>query len=137
MNRTTIKALFLLALLAFPIGKVIAGLSITPAFIRLDKTMQGKKYIIPVSVTNQSPKKTEHFKVAVEGPQNSINGLPARQVISWTTVKPSKFSIQPGETRKIKMSVKVPKGYTGDYRVCTFLNPMEDYGCSFYTLQKC
>jgi hypothetical protein len=117
MNRTTIKALFLLALLAFPIGKVIAGLSITPAFIRLDKTIQGKKYIIPVMVTNQSAKKTEHFKVAVEGPSSSINGLPAKKVISWTTVKPQKFSIQPGESRKIKMSVKVPKGYTGDYRV--------------------
>mgnify|MGYP005649617647 FL=1 len=26
---------------------------------------------------------------------------------------------------------------TGDYRVCTFLNPMADYGCSFYTFQKC
>ena len=117
MNRTTIKALFLLALLAFPIGKVIAGLSITPAFIRLDKTMQGKKYIVPIKVTNQSPKKTEHFKVSVEAPLRMINGLPAKQVISWTTVKPSKFSIQPGETRTIKMSVKVPKGYAGDYRV--------------------
>ena len=26
---------------------------------------------------------------------------------------------------------------SGDYRVCTFLNPMSDYGCSFYTFQKC
>ena len=117
MNRTTIKALFLLALLAFPIGKVIAGLQITPAFIRLDKTVQGKKYIIPITVTNQSPKKTEHFKVSVEAPLRMINGLPAKKVLSWTTVKPSKFSIQPGETRKLKLSVKVPKGYAGDYRV--------------------
>jgi hypothetical protein len=43
MNRTTIKALFLLALIAFPISKVIAGIAITPAFIRLSETIQDKK----------------------------------------------------------------------------------------------
>jgi hypothetical protein len=60
MNRTTIKALFLLALLAFPIGKVIAGLSITPAFVRMGEAQQGRTYHIPIKVTNQSAKLTEH-----------------------------------------------------------------------------
>jgi hypothetical protein len=119
MNRTTIKALFLLALLAFPIGKVIAGLSITPAFVRMDKTIQGKKYNIPITVTNQSAKQTEHFIVSVDSPHSKakINGLPAEKVISWTKFKPSKFTLQPGQTQTVMMSVKVPKGYVGDYRL--------------------
>jgi hypothetical protein len=124
MNRTTIKALFLLALLSFPIGKVIAGVSITPAFIRMDAAMQGKKYIIPVSVTNQSAKKTEYFKISVESPSKLINGVPASKIIKWTTVKPKNITIGPGESEKIRMTVKVPKGYTGDYRV--YLSILQD-----------
>ena len=113
----TIKAIFLLTLLLIPIGKVIAGISITPAFIRMDKAMQGKKYIIPVRVTNQSAKKTEYFKVFVESTTKLINGIPASKVIKWTTVKPKNITIGPGESETIKMTVQVPKGYTGDYRV--------------------
>ena len=120
----TIKAIFLLTLLLIPIGKVIAGISITPAFIRMDKAMQGKKYIIPVRVTNQSAKKTEYFKVFVESTTKLINGIPASKVIKWTTVKPKNITIGPGESETIKMTVQVPKGYTGDYRV--FLAVLQD-----------
>ena len=120
----TIKAIFLLSLLLIPIGKVIAGISITPAFIRMDKAMQGKKYIIPVKVTNQSAKKTEYFKVFVESTTKLINGIPASKVIKWTTVKPKNITIGPGESETIKMTVQVPKGYTGDYRV--FLAVLQD-----------
>ena len=120
----TIKAIFLLTLLLIPIGKVIAGISITPAFIRMDKAMQGKKYIIPVKVTNQSAKKTEYFRVFVESTTKLINGIPASKVIKWTTVKPKNITIGPGESETIKMTVQVPKGYTGDYRV--FLAVLQD-----------
>lgn len=120
----SIRYVFLLVLILAPIGKVVAGLSITPAFIRLDKTTQGKTYNIPVTVTNQSAKKTEYFLVDVEAPQKIINGLPASKVLSWAKVKPSKITVQPGEARKVMMSVNVPKGYTGDYRV--YLTIMQD-----------
>ena len=40
----TIKAIFLLSLLTIPIGKVVAGIAITPAFIRLSETIQDKTY---------------------------------------------------------------------------------------------
>ncbi len=124
MNHKTIKALFLLTLIMLPIGKVIAGISVTPAFIRMDAAMQGKKYIIPVTVTNQSPRKTEYFKIFVDGPTKLINGIPASKIIKWTTVKPKNITIAPGESQKIKMTVKVPKGYTGDYRV--YLSILQD-----------
>ena len=128
MNRTTIKALFLLALLAFPISKVIAGIAITPAFIRLSETIQDKKYNIPVTVTNQSAKKTEYFLVDIEAPQKIINGLPASKVLKWAKVKPSKLTLQPGESRKVMATVKVPKGYTGDYRIyLTFMQDPKKY----------
>ncbi|MCS5588578.1 MAG: hypothetical protein NZ824_01275 [Candidatus Thioglobus sp.] len=124
VKNKTIKAIFLLMLLLIPIGKVIAGISITPAFIRMDKAMQGKKYVIPVTVTNQSAKKTEYFKVFVDGPSKLINGVPASKVIRWTTVKPKNITIQPGESRKIKLTVQVPKGYIGDYRI--YLSILQD-----------
>ena len=128
MNRTTIKALFLLALLAFPIGKVIAGIAITPAFIRLSETIQDKTYNIPVTVTNQSPRKTEYFLVDIEAPKKIINGLPASKVLKWAKVKPSKLTLQPGESRKVLATVKVPKGYTGDYRIyLTFMQDPKKY----------
>jgi uncharacterized cupredoxin-like copper-binding protein len=120
----TIKAIFLLSLLTIPIGKVVAGIAITPAFIRLSETIQDKTYNIPVTVTNQSPKKTEYFLVNVEAPQASINGLPASKVLKWLKVKPSKVTVQPGESRKVMLTVKVPKGYTGDYRI--YLSIMQD-----------
>ena len=120
----TVRATFLLLLVLFPISKVVAGIAITPAFIRLSETIQGKKYNIPVSVTNQSAKKTEHFLVRVEAPQAKINGLPAAKVLKWTKVKPSKLTLQPGESRKVMLTVKVPKGYTGDYRI--YLSIMQD-----------
>jgi len=117
VNYKTIKALFLLSLLLVPIAKVVAGLSITPAFIRLDNIKQGKTYKFYVVVTNQSAKKTEHFKSYAEAPQAEINGLPAKKVLSWTKVKPSKFSLTPGQRQKVAMTLKVPKGYEGDYRI--------------------
>ena len=124
MNRTIIKTLFLLALLAFPIGKVIAGISVTPAFIRLSETYQNTTYNIPVTITNQSAKKSEHFLVNFEAPQKIINGIPAAKVLKWVKVKPSKVSLQPGESRKVLATVKVPKGYVGDYRI--YLSFMQD-----------
>jgi len=124
MKYKTIKAIFLLSLLTIPIGKVVAGIAITPAFIRLSETIQDKTYNIPVTVTNQSPRKTEYFLVNVEAPQASINGLPASKVLKWLKVKPSKITVQPGESRKVLVTVKVPKGYTGDYRV--YLSIMQD-----------
>ena len=128
MNRTTIKALFLLALIAFPISKVIAGIAITPAFIRLSETIQDKTYNIPVTVTNQSPRKTEYFLVDIEAPKKIINGLPASKVLKWAKVKPSKLTLQPGESRKVLATVKVPKGYTGDYRIyLTFMQDPKKY----------
>jgi len=120
----TVRAIFLLLLILFPIGKVVAGIAITPAFIRLSETIQGKKYNIPVTVTNQSPKKTEYFLVNVEAPQAKINGLPASKVLKWLKVKPKKITVQPGESRKVMLTVKVPKGYTGDYRI--YLTIMQD-----------
>jgi len=130
MNRTTIKALFLLALLAFPIGKVIAGISITPAFIRLSETLQGKTYNIPVQVTNQSAKKTEYFLAGAEAPNNakSINGIPSSKIIKWVKIKPKKFTLQPGESRKILATVKIPKNVVGDYRIyLTFMQDPKKY----------
>jgi hypothetical protein len=120
----TVRTIFLLLLILFPIGKVVAGIAITPAFIRLSETIQGKKYNIPVTVTNQSPKKTEYFLVNVEAPQAKINGLPASKVLKWLKVKPKKITVQPGESRKVMLTVKVPKGYTGDYRI--YLTIMQD-----------
>lgn len=120
----TVRVIFLLLVVLFPIGKVVAGIAITPAFIRLSETIQDKKYNIPVTVTNQSAKKIEHFIVSVEAPQAKINGLPAAKVIKWTKVKPSKLTLQPGESRKVMLTVKVPKGYTGDYRI--YLSIMQD-----------
>ncbi len=113
----TVRAIFLLLLILFPIGKVVAGLSITPAFIRLDSIKQGKPYKFNIVVTNQSAKKTEHFKSYAEAPHNEINGLPADKVLSWIKVKPSKFSLQPGQRQKVRVALKVPKGYEGDYRI--------------------
>jgi len=120
----TVRATFLLLLVLFPISKVVAGIAITPAFIRLSETIQEKKYNIPVTVTNQSPKKTEYFLVNVEAPQANINGLPASKVLKWLKVKPKKITVQPGESRKVMLTVKVPKGYTGDYRI--YLTIMQD-----------
>jgi hypothetical protein len=134
MNRITIKALFLLTLIAFPIGKVAAGLSITPAFVRMDQAVQGKSYRIPIKVTNQSAKKTEYFVVGVESPhgKEKINGLPAKRVIAWTKFKPGKFTLQPGESRKVLMTVKVPKGRVGDYRLyLTVAQDPEKYNLEF------
>jgi len=128
LNHKTIKALFLLSLLLIPISKVIAGIAITPAFIRLSETIQDKKYNIPVKVTNQSAKKTEYFIVGVEAPQKKINGLPASKVLKWVKVKPGKITLQPGESRKVLATVKVPKGYTGDYRIyLTFMQDPKKY----------
>jgi len=128
MNHKTIKALFLLSLLLIPISKVIAGIAITPAFIRLSETIQDKKYNIPVTVTNQSAKKTEYFLIGVEAPQKKINGLPASKVLKWIKVKPSKITLQPGEARKVMATVKVPKGYVGDYRIyLSFLQDPKKY----------
>lgn len=117
MNDFVIKKLFLLLLLLLPITQVMAGLSITPAFVRMDKAQQGIKYIIPIEVSNQSAKKTEYFKADIETPTEMINGTPAATIIGWTKVSPKAFTLQPGETRKVKVSVRVPKGYIGDYRI--------------------
>ncbi len=128
MNRTTIKALFLLALIAFPISKVIAGISITPAFIRLSETLQGKTYNIPVQLTNQSAKKTEYFVTGVEAPNKIINGIPSSKIIKWVKIKPKKLTLQPGESRKILATVKIPKGVVGDYRIyLTFMQDPKKY----------
>jgi len=128
MNRTTIKTLFLLVLLAFPIGKVIAGISVTPAFIRLSETLQGKTYNVPVQVTNQSAKKTEYFLAGVEAPNKIINGIPASKIIKWVKIKPKKFTLQPGESRKILATVKIPKNVIGDYRIyLTFMQDPKKY----------
>jgi len=128
MNRTTVKALFLLALIAFPISKVIAGISITPAFIRLSETLQGKTYKIPVQLTNQSAKKTEYFVTGVEAPNKVINGIPSSKIIKWVKIKPKKLTLQPGESRKILATVKIPKGIVGDYRIyLTFMQDPKKY----------
>jgi hypothetical protein len=95
----------------------MAGLSITPAFVRVDKALVGTRYIIPVSVVNQSAKKTEYFKAAVETVGDMVNGTPSATVLGWANVKPKTFTLGPGETRKVKVAIKIPKGYSGDYRV--------------------
>lgn len=123
MSRLVIRSLLLLFFLS-PIAEVMADLSITPAFVRMDKAEQGVHYIIPIEVSNRSAKKTEYFKAAVETPREIINGTPAATIIGWTKVSPKSFTLQPGEKRKVKVSVKVPKGYVGDYRI--YLAIMQD-----------
>ena len=116
MSRLIIRSLLLLFFLS-PIAEVMAGLSITPAFVRVDKALVGTRYIIPVTVVNQSAKKTEYFKAAVEIHGETVNGTPSATVLGWTTVKPKTFTLKPGENRKVKVAIKIPKGYSGDYRV--------------------
>ena len=101
MSRLVIRSLLLLFFLS-PIAEVMAGLSITPAFVRVDKALVGTRYIIPVTVVNQSAKKTEYFKAAVEIHGETVNGTPSATVLGWTTVKPKTFTLKPGENRKVK-----------------------------------
>mgnify|MGYP001602815936 CR=1 FL=1 len=124
MHSAFIKKLILLTLLLLPMVQTWAGVSVTPAFVRMDKAVQEVEYIVPVMVSNTSAGKTEYFNAFVETREAQVNGIAATTVLEWTTVTPSNFTLEPGQVKKVNFKVRVPKGYVGDYRV--FLAIMQD-----------
>ncbi len=124
MKNPIFKSLFLLALFILPLSQVWAGVSVTPAFVRIGKVVQQTEYIVPIEVTNTSAVKTEYFNVFVETRGTQVNGAPAATVLGWTEVTPSIITLESGEKAKINFKVTIPKGYVGDYRV--FVAIMQD-----------
>ena len=94
----------------------------------------------------------------VDGSQEGLwsNGefVKSNKKLTWKDSEYWDEEVEPGVNRMMALGILLqrlgnnnPSTYrqaacrynpnTGDYRVCTFLNPMADYGCSFYTFQKC
>lgn len=123
MPRRTLSLLLVLLSLNFSPLLLYAGIGVNPTVTEIS-LYPGKIRTGAFTVLNDGDKATE-VKVELEDWGRKEGGV---EVTSWLRIKPLKFELGPGETRKVKYKIEVPKGAKGELMAMVFFGSIVPQG---------
>lgn len=108
-------------------AKDFAGLSVSPSTLHFS-LKPGTSKMMEVKITNDTKQKYtfqanfSDFVMNTSGkPAGVKNGESKYGLSQWTTISPSYFELQPGETKKIAVTVNVPNSDSSNHAAWTVL----------------
>lgn len=123
MLRRTLSLLLLLLSLNLSPLLLYAGIGVNPTVTEISLS-PGKRKAGTFTVVNDGDKATK-VKVELEAWGRKEGGV---EVTSWLRIKPLKFELGSGETRKVKYKIEVPKGAKGELMAMVFFGSIAPQG---------